>query len=78
MCSDGLEDLYENRAEPLEILMDRWVSIVASVTCDDNRALRLLRDALQVCGGEDNISWMLRRASTGRWMDDTTILVKRL
>lgn len=79
MCSDGLVDLYmkeETRAAPLEILVDQWVSTVASCTGDDNKALRLLRDALG--GDEANVSRMLTRESTTRWVDDTTILVQRL
>jgi pyruvate dehydrogenase phosphatase len=79
MCSDGLVDLYMKdgtKAAPLEVLADRWVSIAGSRTGDENKALRLLRDALG--SDQDNVSRMLMRESTQRWMDDTTILVQKL
>lgn len=64
------------KAAPLEVLADRWVSIIDSRTGDENRALRLLRDALG--GDEDNVSRMLMRESMERWIDDITVLVQPL
>jgi pyruvate dehydrogenase phosphatase len=80
LCSDGFVDLYMRdaaRAKPLALIADGWVSLIGSLSDENNQALLLLRDAL---GGEDDdkVSRNLMRKATERWLDDVTILVVRL
>lgn len=90
MCSDGLTDLYDMegmRSTPGEFdtraVMEECARKVRRAVREgkeeeeDNLALHVLRDAL---GGEDEekVSKMLTVEMTGRWMDDTTVLVQRL
>lgn len=79
MSSDGLFDLRSDADEDVAIekLAAEWVEAVANVPEGGNRALGLLRAAL---GGEDEelVSSHLTVEMMDRWMDDTTILVRRL
>jgi pyruvate dehydrogenase phosphatase len=71
LSSDGLSDLYPR--DPYACT--DWVrSIVTNEGFEENKALRILRNAL---GGseEDVVSRHLTVEMEGQWMDDTTILV---
>jgi len=71
LSSDGLSDLYPRDPDACT----DWVqSIVTNEKFENNKALRILRNAL---GGseEDVVSRHLTVEMEGRWMDDTTILV---
>ena len=71
LSSDGLSDLYPRNPRACT----EWVqSIVTNEGLEDNKALRILRNAL---GGseEDVVSRHLTVEMEGQWMDDTTILV---
>jgi len=71
LSSDGLTDLYPRNPHACT----EWVkSIATNEGFEDNKALRILRNAL---GGseEDVVSRHLTVEMEGRWMDDTTILV---
>ncbi|KII92337.1 hypothetical protein PLICRDRAFT_103299 [Plicaturopsis crispa FD-325 SS-3] len=82
MCSDGLmdPDLIGGGGPDIPTLGKLWVDIVANGKPRQgykNKALRLLREAL---GGDDEnkVSRMLTVEMTTHWMDDTTILVRKL
>jgi pyruvate dehydrogenase phosphatase len=85
LCTDGLLDLCEGSDLDLDQTADGWVQLVAKrgqlegngPHVGPNLALCILRDAL---GGDDHekVSRQMTVEMTGRWMDDTTILVQNL
>lgn len=77
LCSDGLSDLYGGRLE--EEMANDWAAVVGRELDrgrTNNLALHLLRDGL---GGNDTrrVSQNLTVEMEEKWMDDTTIVVRR-